>query len=151
MMEISLEELQVQPVACIRIRTSADRLPQVIGEGYMRIAQYLQEIGEQPAGVPYTAYFNLDMQNMEIEIGFPVSKPLPDTEQIKAGELPAGKVVSASYKGPYSAMESGYNEIFKFIAEKGFQPKGVYYEYYFNSPKDVPESELLTKIIIPLK
>ena len=28
---------------------------------------------------------------------------------------------------------------------------GVYYEYYFNSPTEVPESELITRIAIPVK
>ncbi len=62
-----------------------------------------------------------------------------------------GRAVSAMYKGPYSGMEAVYNEIFKWIGEKGYQPAGVYYEYYYNSPQEVPESELLTKIVIPLK
>jgi len=84
-------------------------------------------------------------------MGFPVSKPLPGKDDIKASEIPPGKIISYMYKGPYSAMEPVYNEIFKWIGEKGYQPKGVYYEYYYNSPDEVLESELLTRIVIPIK
>ncbi len=150
-MEINLEELQAQPVLFIRSRTSQDRLPQLIGENYMKIADYLQTLGEQPAGVPYTAYYNLDMKDLDVEMGFPVSKPLTKKGEIQSGVSPAGRVVSVMYKGPYSGMEAAYSEIFKWIGEKGYQPSGVYYEYYYNSPRDVPESELLTKLVLPLK
>ena len=90
------------------------------------------------------------MQNIDVEMGFPVSKPLPGKDDIKASEIPPGKTISYMYKGPYSAMEPVYNETFKWIGEKGYQPKGVYYEYYYNSPDEVLESELLTRIVIPI-
>jgi effector-binding domain-containing protein len=149
-MAINLEQQPAQMVLYIRKHTSMDKLPTTIGERYMQIMGYLQELGEQPAGVPYTAYHNLDMQDMDVEMGFPVAKQLPPKGDIKAREIAAGSAVSVMYKGPYSAMEATYNEIFKWLAEKGRRAQGVYYEYYFNSPQTVPESELLTKIVIPL-
>lgn len=150
-MEIDLKEKQSQFVSYIRTRTSQDKLPQVIGESYMKIANYLCSLGEQPIGVPYTAYYNLDMQNLDVEMGFPVSKALPESEEIKAREIKAEQVVSTMYKGPYAKMEATYVELLKWIEEKGYQLTGVSYEYYHNSPEDVPESELLTEIVIPIK
>ncbi len=35
--------------------------------------------------------------------------------------------------------------------EQGYEPAGIFYEYYFNSPAEVPETELLTRIVMPLK
>jgi effector-binding domain-containing protein len=150
-MEIELKEQKAQPVLSIRKRTTLADLPNTIGDSYHKIAGYLEELGEQPVDVPFTAYYNLDMQDMDVEMGFPVARPLPGRDDIKAGEIPPGKVASYMYKGIYSEMEPVYNEIFKWIAEKGYQPKGVYYEYYYNSPDEVPDSELLTRIIIPLE
>jgi effector-binding domain-containing protein len=148
---IELIDQAAQPVLMIRDKTSLEMLPKIIGESYMKIMAYLNELGESPADVPYTAYYNLDMQNLEVEIGFPVSKILPEKEEIKAGEIAQGKVVSMMYKGPYPEMAQSYNDIFKWIAENGFESSAVYYEYYYNSPNEVSESELLTKIVIPLK
>jgi effector-binding domain-containing protein len=150
-MEIELKEQKSQPVLSIRTRTTLADLPNIIGDSYHKIAGYLEELGEQPADVPFTAYYNLNMQDMDIEMGFPVSKPLPGKGDIKAGKIPLGKVASYMYKGIYSEMEPVYNEIFKWINEKGYQPRGVYYEYYYNAPDEVPESELLTRIVIPLE
>jgi effector-binding domain-containing protein len=150
-LEIRVEELNEQPVLYIRTKTSLDRLPKVIGENYQKIMAYLQQLNTPPVGAPYTAYYNLDVQNMDVEMGFPVVKPLTGKEEIQSREIPAGRAVVSLYKGAYSGMEATYNEIFKWLGEKSYQPTGVFYEYYYNSPQEVPESELLTRIVIPLK
>ena len=149
-MEIELKEQETQPVLSIRTRTTLTELPKIIGDSYHKIADYLEELEEQPTDVPFTAYYNMDMQDMDVEMGFPVAKPLPGKGYIKAGEIAEGPAATYMYKGPYSKMEPVYNEMFKQIAEKGCQPKGVYYEYFYNSPGEVPESELLTRIVIPI-
>ena len=127
-----------------------EALPALIGESYMKIMSYMDELGEQMADAPFTAYYNLDMQNLDIEVGFPVSRPLPGKGEIKAGEIPQGSFATCIYKGAYSGMEQPYNEMFKWIAGKGYEQTGVYYEYYYNSPQEVPENELLTKIAMPV-
>lgn len=150
MLTIELSEEKAQPVVSIRTTTKLELLPQVIGESYMKIMSYLQEFGEQPAYAPFTAYHNLDMQNLDVEMGFPIARMLPEKDDIKARELPPGKAVSSMYKGPYTCMEQPYNEMFKWIEENGYTSTGIYFEYYFNCPQEVPESELLTKIVMPL-
>ena len=112
-MKIEVNQQKAQPILSIRVKTSLENLPDIIGKSYHKIADYLNELGEQPADVPFTAYYNLDMQNMDVEMGFPVSRPLPCKDDIEAGEIAQGKVVSYMYKGHYSAMEPVYNEIFK--------------------------------------
>lgn len=151
MSKIELVEQKIQPVICIRTRTKMEELPNIIGASYMKIMGYLNELNETPADAPYTAYYNLDMQDLDVEMGFPVSKILPENNDLKAREIPASKVATMMYKGAYSGMEQPYNEMFAWITAKGYEQVGIYYEYYYNSPMDVPESELLTKIVIPLK
>lgn len=149
--QFELNEQEAQPVLSIRTRTAIENLPKVIGEAYGKIMRYVAELGEQPAGVPYTAYYNLDMQDLDVEMGFPVARALPGQGEINAGAIPAGGYATCMYQGPYSKMEEPYNEIFKWMAENGYEQTGVSYEYYYNSPEEVPESELLTKIAIALK
>lgn len=149
--KFELNKQESQPVLCIRTRTAVEKLPQVIGKAYGEIMQYMAELGVQPADVPYTAYYNLEMQDLDVEIGFPSKNSLPSKGEIKSGEIPQGKYVSCMYKGAYSQMEQPYNEMFKWIEENCYEQKGVYYEFYYNSPNEVPESELLTKIVMALK
>ena len=150
-LRIELNEQAAQPALFIRARTALEGLPLLIGESYRKIAEYLAELGQQPANAPYTAYYNLDMQDLDVEMGFPVAGPLPGKDEVKAGEIPAGRYVSCMFKGPYSQMEPVYNEMNKWMQENKLEPAGAAYEYYYNGPQDVPESELLTRISLPVK
>lgn len=149
--DLKLEEQAEQPVLSIRLRTTIENLPNAIGESFGAIMKYMTELGEKPANTPFVAYYTLDMQDLDVEIGFPLNRALPDHDAIKAGRLPQGQVVSCMYKGAYSDMEEPYKVIMQWIDDQGHKPTGVYYEFYYNSPAEVPESELLTKIVIPVK
>lgn len=151
MIKIELMEQKEQPVLSIRTRTTLEELPDLIGRSYYKIMDYLKELKEEAADAPFTAYYNMDMQDLDVEMGFPVAKSLPGKGEILAGEIPGGKVVSSMHKGPYKEMEQPYTEMAKWISDNGYEPTGVAYEYYYNNPDDVPESELLTRIVMPVK
>jgi effector-binding domain-containing protein len=150
-MDIEVKELEAQPALCLRTRTSMDKLPQTIGEGYQKIAALMGELGESPADVPYTAYSNMDMNDLAVEMGFTTAKALQGKGDVVPGRTPEGKAVITMYKGPYSGMEAVYNEIFAWMGERKLEPRGKFYEFYYNSPGEVPEGELLTRIVIPVK
>lgn len=148
---IQIVENGDQHTISIRITTTIEELPNIIGTNYMKIMSYLKQLGEKPLDVPFTAYHNLDMQNLDVEMGFVVDKKLPDKGEIKSGIIPQGKRLTCMYKGLYDCMQEVYDEIMKWIADNKYVLQGVYYEYYYNSPEEVKESELLTKIVLPLK
>ncbi|QGG48331.1 GyrI-like domain-containing protein [Heliorestis convoluta] len=122
-------------------------MPALFGKAYEAIFQHLLEIGEKPAGIPFGAYYNMDMDNLDIEIGVPVSKQFSGKGDIQASEIPASHQVSYLYKGPYKDSASVYEAMQKWTMENAYSPTGVVYEFYYNSPLEVPESELLTKIV----
>ena len=147
---IELSEQPAQATLSMRIRTSVANLPQELGKGYEAIIEYLNELGEKPLNFVFAAYYNMDMEDLDVELGVPVSKPLAGNGEIYLSKIPAGKQVSCFHKGPYPQMEPAYNAILRWIDESSYTATGVSYEYYYNSPADVPESELMTKIVFPL-
>ena len=150
-MQIEYKEQKAVPVLRIRTRATLETLPQAIGGNYRKIMGYFTELGEQPADAPYTCYHNNDMEDLDLEMGFPTEKALPGKGDIQPGEIPAGKYVTAMYKGPYTEMEKPYNAMFAWMKDKGCEHTGESYEVYYNSPGEVPEAELLTKITLPVK
>ena len=146
-----LTEQKEQPVLSVRTRTAVGNLPQELGKTYGAVMQYLGEIGENAAGPAFAAYYNMDMENLDVEMGFPVSKVIAGRGDIKAGSIPSGKQASGTYKGPYSQMEPVYNAMNAWLHENGHESTGIVYEFYYNSPMEVPESELLTKVVFLLK
>jgi len=146
-----LEEKEAQPTISIRARTPVQNLPQVLGKAYASIITYLNEIGIPPSGAPYVGYFNMDMQDLDIECGLPVAQPAAGNNELKPSEIPAGKQVSCLYTGPYNKIEPAYNAIMDWIPANGHISTGVCYEFYLNDPAETPENELVTKIVFPLK
>ena len=149
--ECEVKEQAAQPALSIRTRTSVQDIPQVLGKAYGAIAQYLGELGEQPAGPPFTVYYNMDMQNLDIEIGFPVSRQFSGKGDIRASEIPSGKVAICLYTGPYSEIEPAYNALSQWIEDNGYEATGVVYEMYLNDPAQTPPQELRTQIAFSLK
>ncbi len=148
--DINLLQKPEQNILSVRLRTPVEKLPMHIGESYAKIAAYLGEKGIHPSGEPFVSYHNMDMQDLDVEIGFPIASPIAGKDDIKSSSIAAGKFLFAMYQGPYEQMKDAYDEMGKFIEEKKLKPSGIAYEIYYNGP-DVPPDKLLTKIEFALK
>ena len=89
--ECQIEERTTQPIVSIRTRTSVDKLPEVMGTSYGRIMAYLGSQGVYPSDAPFVAYYNMDMQDMDVEIGFPIPTPLPVREKYRRVAIPSAR------------------------------------------------------------
>lgn len=148
--KIQVVETDEQPVLSIRTRTAVSGLPDKIGASYQTIMEYLGTLGEQPSGMPFVAYYNLDMENLDVEIGFPVATVLAGSGEVETSKIPGGKKATCMHKGTYSEMEETYNAMSAYLINNKIHPTGVVYEYYYNAPDKVPEDELLTEIVFLL-
>lgn len=146
-----LKQQPAQPVLSIRTRTAVQDLREVLGKSYSSIMGYLMELGEPPVDVPFTAYYNMDMQDLDVEIGFPVGKALPPRGEIQSSVIPAGRYASCVYTGPYGAVEPACNALNAWIAQNGLEPTGVSCEFYLNDPSETPPEALQTRIVFLLQ
>ncbi|MFO7742988.1 MAG: GyrI-like domain-containing protein [Anaerolineae bacterium] len=149
--QCELKEWSAQPTLAIRTRAAVQDLPRVFGEVYGAIGRYLGELEEPPGGPPFAAYHNMDMQDLDVESGFPVTRELAGRDDIQPGQLPEGKVATCRYIGPYSDMEPAYDALFQWMEENGYEPTGVAYEMYLSDPQETPPDRHQTQIAFPLK
>jgi len=147
--QCEIKDQAAQPTLSLRTHAAVGQLPQVLGQTFGAIMQYLGELGEQPVGAPFVAYYNMDMQNLDIEIGFPVSHPLPDRGELKYGALPAGKIATTMHIGPYDSIAPAYDALTQYIQANRYTPTGVAYEIYFSDPATPPD-KIQTQIVFPL-
>ena len=140
-----------RPTISRRTRTSIDQLPQLMGQIYGAIMQYLGEMGAYPTGAPFAAYHNMDMQDLDVEIGFPISKALPAKDDLLPGELPGGEAASCIHKGPYDGIGPAHEALMQFIGAQGRESTGVSYEFYVDDPQQVPPEKVRTEIVFPLQ
>ncbi|MDR2866500.1 MAG: GyrI-like domain-containing protein [Methanomassiliicoccaceae archaeon] len=139
-----------QDTLTVRTRTKVTDLPRLVGQVYPKLFAYLAELGEIPMDMPFITYYNMDMNDLDVEVGVPVSKTLPPRGEMAAGRIPEGKAVVCMFRGSYADTESTYNEMWKWAADNNLRPAGTAREHYFNDPMSFPESELLTKIVLTL-
>ena len=71
MREYSCEvvEEKARPSISVRTRTSVQDLPDTMHYIYIEIIQHLAGMGVEPNGPTYAAHYNIDMQDLDVEIG----------------------------------------------------------------------------------
>ena len=148
---MNIIERKETPALSVRYRTPAAELPSTMGPIYGEIAAYMGKKGIPFAGAPFAVYYNMDMDDLDVEIGFPVAAPTAGEGRIAAGSLPGGSFATAKHAGPYATIEETYNALMAFVGEKGIQTESFMFEEYLNSPEDTPPEELETAIYFPLK
>jgi len=90
----------------------------------------------------------------DIEMAVPIQGQVVIDDPIYCTRtLPATKVISVVYKGPYEhdGFSVAFENAFKFAAENGFETGGPDRQLYLNDPDGTLAGELLTEIQVPLK
>ncbi len=148
--ECVLKQQPAQPALTVRTHAPVQDLPKLFGRVYGEIMQYLGELGEQPAGMPFAAYHTMDMQNLDIEVGFPVAREIAGKGEFQASEFPGGRLASVIHIGPYEQLSLAYDALALWVKEQGYEPTGVSFELYYSEP-ETPPHEIRTEILFPLK
>lgn len=139
-----------QPILSIRTRTTSHDLSMLIGASCKRLLAYLDELHTHMTDVFFVAYHNLDVVNLDVEIGVSVAREFPGSASIQAGHLPEGLVAFSFYQGPYQDIAPFYDDMQEWIGQNGYARKGAYYEYYYNGPP-YHERHWLTKVLFPIQ
>jgi len=147
----TIEQMDKQLAFTVRTRSPQKDLGNVIGKTYNEIMTYMSSINEAPTGLPFIGYFNMDMDDLDIEIGMISTKTLPNKDPMHMSEISEGKFVVTVHTGPYETLVQTYNEMMKWIGEQGLDASGIGYELYLNAPGQVADEELETKILMGLK
>ena len=149
--DISVYRQTAQDTIEVRTRTNVQNLGELAGVVYEKLFSYIAENKAVSTDVPFITYHNTDMSDLDVGIGIPVSGELPARGEITPRKMPEIDIVSCIFRGPYSDTAETYNEIHEWMAANYYKPTGIVREYYFNSPGSVPDDELLTKIVFPIK
>ena len=140
-------------VALKKTQITMDDIANVATAGLGKIYAYLAQQGVQMTGVPYLAYLNgnADYSEFDVEMGIPVAREVAVSGEFYMSKNCEGKAICAMHKGAYKDIEAVYIPMMEYLVKNSLESTGVYYDYYINDPADTPESELLTKVVFPIK
>jgi effector-binding domain-containing protein len=145
-----LIERAEQPTYTVRTLTPVSELPQLMGDVYARLGGALGALGEEPTGPPFAAYHNMDMQDLDVEIGFTVARALTAQDDMQPGVLPGGTFAACLFTGPYAEIGPAYEVLSAWVEGRGHQTSGAAYELYLNDPSQTPPDQLQTQILFRL-
>ena len=148
--QCELEDLEPRPALTIRLKTKAGDIAEMFDQGFSAIASYLEEKGKKPQGPPFAIYYNMDMDHLEVEFGFPVEEGIDGNASIQASMTPSGKAATSLYIGPYEEAEPVYDVLMKWISDNDLEATGVAYEIYLNDPALTPPEQLKTQVYLLL-
>lgn len=158
--DITVKTIDPQPVASIHIHCRREQLAAELERALPEVWNYLQRIGVDTVGPPFTRYHQMGNQDeqddqtngeMVVEAGLPVAEPVAGQDRVTAGELPGGMVAYTWHIGSYDKLPDAYDALDKWIKEKGRQPRSAPWEVYWTDPQAATSPvEWKTEVLWPL-
>lgn len=150
---VTLESVPARMTASLRLHTDLDAMPGHLADAFTRISEGLVAAGTQPNGPPLVVLHDIiDVDDPgEIEVAIPVPDDVPTITNIPLTRLPGGPVAVTTHRGPYLKLAPAYHAMTDWMVSHGHAPIGSPREFYLNDPRQVDESELLTRVEWPLR
>lgn len=155
-MAYEIEELQLEPQAVASI-VVPDIGPDAVGAALHGtlpdVFSHLQANGVTMAGAPFARYHPAaggDAARFDLEAGIPVGAPFPETDTIKARELPGGPAIATVHVGSYERLPEALAALAAWREASGRSSAGASWEIYVDDPSSTPADEMQTRIVEPL-
>ena len=150
--EFETKQIDAQPIVGIRTTTTMDKIGEVMGPLFGEVYGYIQQSGQEPAGMPFAIYYSMDGDTIDLECGMPVASSMESVGNIQAGELPAGTVATVTHMGRYDALPQTWSALTEWMGSQGLQPAGAPWEVYVTDPGAEPDKSMWrTDIFFPVR
>lgn len=125
---------------------------------FAHLAEALEEVGIHPIGPAFALHHRMPVDTADLEVGFPVDKPLeqtlklPSDLEVTGSVLPAGRVGWISHVGGYGALAEAWGAFTEGIGESEEQMAYPFWELYVTEPSpDADPATLRTDLFTMLK
>jgi effector-binding domain-containing protein len=86
------------------------------------------------AGPPFSRYAGPPGDTAELEVGFPLTRPVQPSGDVAAGSLPGGRVVRLVHHGDYEQLGSSWGRLVAWADEQGLRRAPALWEVYLTEP-----------------
>lgn len=154
MLRIEPVETAAEPIVYMAVRSAANAnaIGVALSVAWSRLYGFAHSEGLRPAGAPLAIYRNREEDTLLLEAAIPVDRaPAAAAEPIRAGTLPAGRAMRATYQGSYAGLGAVHDQIQAYIAAAGLERNGDAWERYVSDPAKTAPAELITEVYYPIQ
>jgi len=103
-----------------------------VGKGFSQLGK---KVGRYISGPAFTLLYDGEYMEdgADMEPCFPIRKQV-EVEGLSVREIPGGRCVTLLHKGPYMEIGRSYEQVLKYINDKGFQAQLPTREVYLKGP-----------------
>jgi effector-binding domain-containing protein len=124
----------------------------VLQEILPEVWKYLQRSGVEPSGPPFTRYHGFKDDQVDLEGGMPVAKPVDGEGRVVPGELPGGMVVTTVHYGPYEKLPEAHDALHVWLRGQDKETNGPQWEFYWTDPGVEPDPyKRKTELVWPIR
>src|SRR5262249_14166485 len=103
-------------------------------------------------GAPFSRYHELRGDEVDLECGIPVAKPIAEKGRVKNGELPGGKSVMTWHVGPYEKLLAAHQSLRSYLDANHLKSCGGVWEFYWTDRGIVPDpAKWRTQLFVPIE
>lgn len=151
MYDITVGHVPQRMALVVRRFATAQTAARIIPEAFAEIFAHINA-GAACGSEERLAMFPLDFAapgEHEIAVAVVIADGVPGPG-IELDELPACKIIKTTHVGPYPSTPTGWTAVLEWMDERDLDPARDLWEVYLNTPEEVPESELVTELQVPL-
>ncbi len=140
--------------------SAPESLGRTIGAAFGALFAFVEGNHLTPVGPPRAIYKSFDSRETQFVVAVPVATPsgfLEGEADITVRDLPGGKWLRFTHRGPYTNLQATYESISSWMAGAGLlESEGAWVRYmpmweeYLNDPDTTAPEDLVTQIYIPL-
>jgi effector-binding domain-containing protein len=157
--EVSVDELEPQPVLSIRRTVELAQLTEAQGESLRELWSSMHRRGVTPGGPPFVRYHTFGESETDLEVGIPVVAASSGDGQVASGELPGGAAITTWHIGSHDGLGNAYARLEAWLKDHGRTGAGAAWEVYlWIDPSLEPDpstwpapSEWRTQLVQPIK
>lgn len=153
-MEVLKIKKDPQLVVSILKEVSNAELFHWIGEGFMRLADHIEQQHGHINGLPFVSFKKLDDSGnvtatpITLEIGIPIDREVQDTEDILCYQKAGYQALQGTFVGNDEDLPLVYSLMIEEIKKTGHQFLHESYEYYLTDASATPDTQT-TLVEIP--
>jgi effector-binding domain-containing protein len=151
-------ETEERIAAVIHLTVPRPELPKVAPAAIDELVMAITAQGQSPQGPLFMHHVTMSPDAFDVEVGFPVARPIAPAGRVRPGKLPAVRVARTIYQGPYEGLYGAWDAFGKrlksdgLLGRSGLRRAETLWESYLVGPETTSDAnQWRTELNLPLR